>query len=313
MKRNRLTITIGLLLIIVFALWLVVFQVRQSEVALVTTFGNPTRSIEKPGAYLKWPWPVQRVHKFDQRIQDFETQDKFDESLTSDSHNLLCQLYIGWQIKDARVFFPKFASGTIAEPERASIAAAEKVLEGVVRTHKNAVIGQHVLADFVSTNTAQLKFDTIENEIMTAVAAQVQSNNYGIEIKYLGIKKLGFPESVTQSVFDRMKSERDVIISKTKNLGEAEASKIRTSAERTADEIVAVANGEATRIRGQGEAEAAKSFTIFQQNPDLEKFLLDLDALEQLMKNRATLIFDDSTSPFNLFRGYSTNSLNPRK
>jgi modulator of FtsH protease HflC len=76
MKRNILTVIIGAVLVVIFALLLFVFQVRQSEVAVVTTFGKPTaQTSPKPGAYFKWPWPIQKVYKFDQRIQNFE--DKF--------------------------------------------------------------------------------------------------------------------------------------------------------------------------------------------------------------------------------------------
>ena len=64
MKRNPLTLIIGLLLILIFGLLLFAFQVRTTEVAVVTTFGNPTRPITEPGLYLKWPWPIQKVWWF---------------------------------------------------------------------------------------------------------------------------------------------------------------------------------------------------------------------------------------------------------
>ena len=59
-------------------------------------------------------------------------------------------------------------------------------------------------------------------------------------------------------------------------------------------------------------AEAAKSFAVFQKNPDLANFLLNLNAMELSLKSRATLIFDQHTQPFNLFQGYSTNLTNPK-
>ena len=74
MKKKLLTIVIGAVLVVIFALLLFVFQVRQSEVAVVTTFGKPVRNITEPGAYFKWPWPVQNVYKFDKRIQNFENK-----------------------------------------------------------------------------------------------------------------------------------------------------------------------------------------------------------------------------------------------
>ncbi len=125
------------------------FQVRKSEAALVTTFGKPTRTITEPGGpYFKWPWPIQRVHQFDQRIQNFE--DKFDEALTADHYNLLSMVYVGWKIKDPQAFFPKFASGSVSETDRGSINRAESTLEGLLRNAKNAVVGNHPLSDFVS-------------------------------------------------------------------------------------------------------------------------------------------------------------------
>src|SRR5579863_9972190 len=198
MKRNPLTITIGALLVVVFGVLLFFIQVRKSTVVVITTFGKPTRTLPEPGLYLKWPWPIQQAYTFDQRIQNFE--DKFDEALTEDSYNLLTLVYVGWKIKDPQAFFPKFANGSIPE--------AEKAMEGVVRSAKSAVIGKHPLSDFVSTDQKQLKFEAIESEILTIIQDQVNKKDYGIELDYLGIKKLGFPESVTQEVFKRMTSER---------------------------------------------------------------------------------------------------------
>ena len=164
MKRNLLTIIVGAVLIVIFALLLFVFQVRRSEVAVVTTFGRPTaRPYDQPGAYFKWPWPIQKVYKFDQRIQNF--QDKFSENLTADNNNLLTSVYVGWKISDAKVFFPKFAGG--------SVIAAQNMLESMLRSAKSAVVGKHPLSDFVNANTRDLKFDAIENEIEQFVQSEL--------------------------------------------------------------------------------------------------------------------------------------------
>src|SRR5580692_4704522 len=146
MKRNFLTVIIGALLVLIFVLLLFVFQVRQSEVAVVTTFGKPVENIDQPGAYFKWPWPIQKVYKFDQRIQNFE--DKSSQTLTRDNNNLIVTIYTGWRISDASVFYPKFLG---------SVPAAQLALENMLRNAKNAVIGQHDLSDFVNTDPKQLK------------------------------------------------------------------------------------------------------------------------------------------------------------
>ena len=299
MKRTPLTIIIGCLLLVIFGFLLFSFQVRQSEVVVVTRFGKPTRTLTEPGLKARLPWGIEMVHRFDQRVQNFE--DKFTEGLTQNGFGLLTSVYVGWKITEPMAFFPKFAGS--ADP----IAEAEKVLQGLLSNAKIAVVGQHPLSDFVSANPEANKFVAIENEILAALQSQVRLNNYGLEIEFLGIKKLGLPESVTQSVFEQMTSERKVLADKLQSEGETEAQNIRSDAERRAAELVINAESEATQIRGKGEAEAAKSLSIFQQNPELANFIFRLNALEASLKERSTLIFDQRTPPFDLFGGISTN------
>jgi membrane protease subunit HflC len=301
MKWNPLTLIIGALLLLVFCLLLFVFQVRQSEVAVVTTFGKPTRPITDPGAHFKLPWPIQKVYKFDQRVQNFE--DALTEGLTRDSFNLLTSVYVGWRISQPTNFFPKFA-GT-SDP----IAEAERVLQQRLSHTKSAVVGKHPLSDFVSATDQGTNFLAVEREILSAIQSEVRNFNYGLEIEFLGIKKLQLPESVTQSVFERMQSERKVLADQSQYEGEREASIIRSDAERTATELLAKAQSEATQIRGKGEAEAAKSLSVFKQDPALANLIFSLTTLEGSLKDRSTLIFDQHTPPFDLFRGVSTNLL----
>lgn len=301
MKRNLFTLLIGLLLLLIFGLLLFVFQVRQSEVAMVTTFGKPTRPVTEPGAHFKWPWPIQRVFKFDQRIQNFE--DRLTEGLTRDSFNLLTSVYVGWKISDTAAFFPKFAGS--ANP----IAEAEAKLEERLGNLKSAVVGKHALVDFVSTTDSGTNLETIEKEILAAVKGQVNTNNWGLEVVFLGIKKLQLPESVSKTVFDRMQAERKVLSEKLQNEGQAEADKIRSEANRKAAVLLSDAESQATQIRALGEAQAAESLAVFQQNPELANFIFRLDALKDSLKERSTLIFDWHTPPFDLLHGVSTNLL----
>ncbi len=291
MKRNLLTIVIGGVLILIFTLLLFVFQVRQSEVAVVTRFGRVDREKSEPGAYGRWPWPIENVYKLDQRIQNFE--DKLTETLTADNNNLLTSIYVGWRITDAKTFFPKFAGG--------SVTVAERMIEEVVTQAKAAVVGKHRLGDFVNENEKDLKFDAIEAEIKALAQKQLQDNNYGISIEYLGLERLGLPESVTTAVFARMTEERKLLADKIQFEGDAKAQEIRSSAARQAAEVNSRANAEAFRIRGEGEAVAAEVLPVFQQNPELATFLLKTEALESSLKERSILIFDQRTPPFDLF------------
>jgi membrane protease subunit HflC len=301
MKRNPLTLIIGLLLILIFGLWLFVFQVRTTEVAVVTTFGNPTRPIKEPGAYLKWPWPIQKVWLLDKRVQNFE--DKLTERQTRDSFTLLMAVYVGWRITDPAAFFPKFVSSD--NP----IGEAERQLERLLGNAKSAAIGRHSLSDFISATGNGTNFAAIENEILTTLQSQLQTNNYGLAIEFLGIKKLQLPQNVSQSVFDRMTQERKRLADRLENEGDAEAQYIRSDANTNAQVRVAIARGQATEIKGKGVAEAAKSLAVFQQKPELASFLFRLSALEGSFKERSILVFDQNMWPFDLLRGGSTNWL----
>ena len=298
MKRNLLTVIVGVVLVVIFVLLLFVFQVRQSEVAVVTTFGKPVQNIDQPGAYFKWPWPIQNVYKFDQRIQNFE--DKFNETLTADNNNLIVTVYTGWRITDASKFYPKFLG---------SIPAAQAALENIVRNAKNSVFGKNNLSSLVNTDPKQLKFDQIENEIQQTVQADLSTNNYGISIEFLGLKKIELPEGVTQSVFQRMIADRQLLINKEQYEGEKEATIIRADADRQAAETIANAQASAIRIHGEAEAAAAPTLRVFEQNPDLYIFLLRIDALKASLNQKTTLIFDDRTPPFDLFQHLPTNSV----
>jgi len=296
-KRNLITILTAAVLVVIFVLLLFTFQVRQSQVAVVTTFGRITGPPCNPGLHLRWPWPIQQVYKFDQRIQTFT--DKFSENLTQDNINLIVSVYVGWRISNATNFLNSFPNG--------SIEVAQSQLQSILTSAKSAMVGSNTLSEFVNADPKQLKFDQIQNEIEQMVQSELQTNNYGIQVEFLGIAKLGLPESVTEAVFARMKSERQVLISQAQNEGKAEAIKIRANADRQANETLANAEAQAKQIEGQGVAEAAKTLPIFQENPELAVFMLKIQAIKDSLNKGTIMIFDQHRPPFDLFSGDWTN------
>lgn len=290
MKRNPITLIVGALLLLIFVLLLFLFQVRKTESAVVTTFGRVSREAG-PGAHFRWPWPIQSVHKFDQRVHSFES--KFEQVLTADGNNLLIMVYVGWQISDPAIFLTRFNGAT---------NRAQESLEGLIRNAYSGVVGRHPFSHFVSTDEKELKFVEIEQEIQSRIQADCRSLTNGLSIAFLGIKRLGLPESVTKLVFERMQSEREVLVSQIQGEGERQASEIRSRADYESARLLAEADAQATKIQGEGEKIAAKSFEVFKQEPDLAIFLLKLRALEDFLKSRTTLILDESTAPLDLLK-----------
>ncbi len=291
MKRIPITKATGVLLVLIVLCMLFTFQVRQTEVAVVTTFGKFSRSITNPGWKGRLPWPVQKVYKFDSRVQNLER--KFDQTITRDQISVVITVFVGWRIVDPKVFLESFSGDT---------TKAEQALEPLVRNAKSGVIGQHAFSDLISTNQAELKFDQVESEMLKAIQTQARSA-YGIQIELLGIKRLQLPESITSDVFARMKAERQKLVARFQTEGEREAKIIRANADGQANEILAKAKAEAIRITGEAETRAAEYYAVFEKDSQLGIFLFQLKALVESLKERTHLILDKETPPFNLLGG----------
>lgn len=290
MKRNPITWITGGVLVVIFVLMLFTFQVRQTETAVVTTFGKYSRSITEPGFQTRWPWPIQKVYTFDNRIQVFG--DKLTQTTTKDSITVLATIYVGWRVAEPQQFLVSLNGDPIK---------AEQNLQTAVSSMQNLVIPRHNFSELVSTNQAELKFDQLEKEIVDGISNKIRTT-FGIEICFAGIKQLGLPETISTKVFDRMKSERQTLIKTYQAEGEKEAQAIRSEADRQANIIVSEAKAKAIEITGEADKQVGGYLAIMQQNPELAKFLFKRKALESSLTNRTTLIFDQQTPPFDLLR-----------
>lgn len=290
MNKRRISIIAGIVLLLIFASILFIFQVRQSQVAVVTTFGSYSRTIKQPGIQFKLPWPIQKVYRFDNRLQNFER--KFEQTTTGDAKPLIIEVYVGWRISDPKIFLERF---------NGDMMKAEQNLESLVRDAKNSVIGQHPFRDLISPREEDLKFDDIEAEIVKAVQTEAK-DDYGIDVQYAGIKQLGLPESNTQKVFERMRADRQRLVKQFQGEGESRAMEIRSKAEAESTRILNEARAQAIEIEGQAEAQANEYYKVFQENPELAELLLGLEALEAATKEKTTIVADPNTPPFNLFR-----------
>ena len=287
MKNNYLTILVGILLAIVLICYLVAFQLSVNQLAVVTTFGKPTRTLTQPGLYWKLPWPFQKAYVFDARLNINESV--FEETLTKDGKNIVFSTCLGWKIIEPEKFLETIGN----------ISDAKRNLEGLVRTFKSGVMGKHLFSNVVSINKNNIQFDEIEQEMMVPVAHEAELK-YGIKIDFLYITKIGLPEQTTAKIFDRMKKERERIAERYRSEGDAKANEIKAKARSEHDQIIAKANAQAKQIRGEGDAAAAEYYRIFEDNKKLALFLQKLDTLEQVLQNKSTVILDTQTTPFDL-------------
>jgi membrane protease subunit HflC len=266
------------------------FTVREGEAVVVTTFGKPQRPIVDAGLYVRWPWPIQRIYRFDNRVHTLEGA--FEETSTRDNKLILASVYAGWRIKSPILFLERV--GTIDQ--------AEHNLDGLLRSQKNAVLGQVSFSALINTNPAAIQFDQIEQEMLTAVQPDALAR-YGVEIQFLGIRKIGLPQTGTDAVFTRMQREREEIAGRYRSEGDAEATRIRAEANSQRDQVLAQAEADAKRIRAEGDASAAESYQVFEKNPELAMFLRKLEVLELVLKKKSTVVLSPETEPFDLLQG----------
>jgi membrane protease subunit HflC len=117
MKRKPLTLAVAVVLLVIFGLMLFVYQVRLSEVAVVTFFGKVVRVNTEPGPGLRLPYPIEQVFKLDQRIQNF--QDKFEEIKLHDQNIIFLSVYVGYRISEPTMCFSKtFSTARFSEAEK---------------------------------------------------------------------------------------------------------------------------------------------------------------------------------------------------
>lgn len=289
-----ITIAVGIIIVVIFALFLTGFTVRATDCVVVLRWERPKYALvgTTPGdAGLHWklPWPIEKYEKFDARTHVFSSL--HEQSLTQDEKSILLTVSTGWRIADPIKFREK-----VGTPEQ-----AQEHLTGLVRTYKNALIGRHPLNHLVSTDPTTLQFDQMEKELLDNVAQQAE-DKYGIIVEFTKIKQLGLPKSATEKVFERMRAERERIAVDIREDGEEQAKKIRAKADTERDKILAQAEAEAKLLMGQGDSEAARYYEVFAENEELAIFLRELESLRRTLKKRSTVILTTEDQPYSLFR-----------
>ena len=287
--KNLWVIIFVLLILVVLGMLLFSFRVRETEVALVMTFGEPTRNIDEPGWYFKWPPPVNVVYRFDSRSHIYETV--LEETVTKGGDPIDVISYIIWKIGDPQKFRESVQD----------VTNAEKQLNILIRNTQNTVIGQYFFSDFVNSDVNKIKFDEIETQMADNMKAHA-AGEYGIDIEVVGIRQLKISEDATKQVFERMKADRKRKTAKIINDGNTVAGKIREDAELKRRELLAIVEAEAKAIRGRGDADAAQYYKMLDENPDLAMFLRDIEALRTILKDKTTIVIGAETDPDGLLK-----------
>lgn len=282
---NRSPIIIGAVLALLAIFLMSAFVVDQRERAILFKFGEIDRTDYEPGLHFKVPWYDVRV--FDTRILTFQIER--ERFLTSEKKNVIVDAFVKWRIGDVARYY----TANIGDERRAGDRLSEIVKDGLrsefgLRTVRDVVSGER---DVIMENMTRL--------------AGTRAKELGIEIIDVRVSRIDLPPEVSNSVFDRMRAERARVASEFRSRGNAQAIRIRAQADKEKSIMLAEAQRDAERIRGEGDANAAQIYAdVFGRDAEFYAFYRSLNAYKNTFNSSDDLLVIEPDSEF--FRYFGT-------
>ena len=290
-QRYRMPIAVAASLLLA---WLTLFTVPETEFAIVTQFGRPVRTVTQAGLHLKWPY--QTLLRFDRRLRVYNPRPS--EFLTRDKKNLVIENYVCWRIQNPERFVQ-----TVGDT-----VSAEMRLHDIVWSGLAAALGNYDLESLVTPNPERMHGD----ELMESLARHTDRRaleQYGIEVVDVRIKRLNLPEQNKQSVFARMRAERERIARQYRAEGEEQALKIRAQADRQKEEILSAAYREAEKVRGDGDAQSTRIYgAAYSRDPQFYKMVRTLEAYKKILDDTTTAVLPADSEVLRLLTRGRTGS-----
>jgi len=276
MRRRVLTIVGAAVAVGLLALSL--FTVPAGEVAVVTQFGKPVSTITEPGLHWKLPGFLQRVNRFDARVEVFNTPPI--QLLLGDKNPIILTTFVAWKITDPLDFFRSLVLRSTAR---------EKLGDMVVSA-LGAALADYALDDIINPDPDGVRIADLERSVLDATTAQTQ-DKYGIEIVRVGLRRLSYPSIVAEAVYNRMRAEREKEAKRFRAEGTEAAAKIEAATDTEVSTILAEAYRQAEIIKGEGDQEATRIYArALGQDPEFFEFLRSLDLYRKTLGDKTTVV-----------------------
>ncbi len=278
--RRALPIVAVLIAVLLVVGSMSVFTVRETERAIKFRLGEILTAELEPGLHVKLPF-VNNVRYFDARVQTLDQEPQ--RFLTQEKKNLIVDAFVKWRIGDVRRFYITVQGDT----GRANLRLAEIVQEGL----RNE-FGKRTIREIISGDRVQIT--KLLQERATKAAASL-----GVEVVDVRLKRVDLPESVSESVYQRMAAERERVAREFRAEGAEASERIRAEADRRRTVIVAEAQRDAERIRGAGDARATETYaTAYQRDADFYAFYRSLEAYRKSLDSKDDVLVLSPNSRF---------------
>jgi len=280
MKKN-IPIFAAVALVVLMVLVFSAYTVDQRQAAIRSRLGEVVAIQTDPGLYFRLPL-IETIRTYDMRIQTLDAKDP-ERIQTKEKNNVLVDSFVKYRIVDVK----KFLVST-----RGDLAQAEVRLMQAVNNDMRDEFGQRTLVEVVSGE---------RDRVMEVLRAKADSDarSYGIEVLDVRLKRVDLVPEISDDVYKRMESERKRVANESRSTGAGEAEKIRADAERQREIILAEAYRDAQKIKGEGDAIAARTYAqAFSRNPEFYSFYRSMEAYRNSFKNKSDVMVLEPSSDF---------------
>jgi modulator of FtsH protease HflC len=268
------------------------FVVDQRQFGVVYALGQIKEVITEPGLNFKLPPPFQNVSYIDKRLLTLDSIDT-EPMLTAEKQRVVIDWYVRWRITD-----PSQYIRNVGLDEN----AGANQLNRVVRNAFQEEINKRTVKDILSLRREVLMND-VKREVLEVVKG---AKPWGVDVVDVRITRADYVDAITESVYRRMEAERKRVANELRSTGAAEGEKIRADADRQREVAIANAYRDAQKIKGEGDAEAARIYAdAFGRDPQFAQFYRSMEAYKASFNKKGdVMVLDPSTSEFfKAFRG----------
>ncbi len=270
----------GLGLVLVVVLLIVggqtVFIVGEWEQALIIQLGKFKRAIQEPGLNWKIPF-IQQAITLERRIlaSDAEPQ----EYLTMDKKRVVVDHVTRWKIAEPLLFYK-----TVRDE-----AGARARLDEIVFSELRAELANREFASIIASER-----EPAMEEV--ALRSSDKAMEFGIDVVDVRVKRADLPNEVQESVYARMRAERQRISKRYRSEGAEESAKITATTDKEKTIILAKAYEESQRRRGEGDAEATAIYgKAYGADPEFYSFVRSLDAYDKFLGKKSTILLSQDS------------------
>ena len=258
-----------------------IFVVKETEYAIKFRLGEVVRADYEPGLHLKMPF-INNVRKIEKRIITLDMRP--EQMNTAEQKFVEVDYYVKWRVTDPRLFYVSTQGG--------DMMFTRARLSQLIRNDLRDEFAQRTLSEVVSEQRREMMEGLV-------IRADRRFQDFGLDVIDVRIKKIELTDEVLNSVFERMETQRTEFANELRSLGRERAERIRADADRQVRVLLADAERDAQRLRGEGDARAIEIYAdAFERDREFYSFWRSLEAYDKSFGTDKDVMLMDTRSEF---------------